>query len=169
MTSPYRDPDQIREFLEEDFKSFFSEVDATEKAQADAQAAAEAAKATQDAEDRLWGFVEPPESLADRQPLPADHFRFADVVKEPWCLPHYKTPSRLIKWLLKVHGYPDRLVASGLITRAGFDILMENKRLAECKSDLALKAKARAAERTALAEARRRFLELLCLRVDVLL
>jgi hypothetical protein len=96
MTSPYRNPDQEREFLEQQFKSFFSEADAIEKAQADAaekaqaaheaaQAAEGAARAATEATNRYWGFVvQSPESLQHQQPLPADHFRFADLCKEPW-------------------------------------------------------------------------------------
>lgn len=163
MTSPYRDPDQIREFLKEEFQRFFSEVDADEKAQADAaeaaQAAKEAAKATQDAEDRFWGFVESPESLQHRQILPADHFRVEDLVNEPWA--YYKTQTWLTKHLFKVGGYPDRLAALGLITKVGFDILMENKLLAKQARDRVRKAKARAAERAALELARANLLELL--------
>jgi hypothetical protein len=153
MTSPYRDPGQEREFLEQQFQRYFSEADAAEKAQADAaeaaQAEKEAARAATEAQNRYWGFVESPESLGHRQPLPADHFLLADLLKEPWA--YYKTQTWIKKHLFKVGGYPDRLANLSLITKVGFGILMENKRLAERARDRARKAKARAAKRAALA------------------
>jgi hypothetical protein len=82
-------------------------------------------------------------------------------VKESWCAPHYKTPARLIKWLLRVHGYPDRLVDTGIITKVGFDILMENKLRAERTWDQAWVAKARSTKRAELELARTNLLELL--------
>jgi hypothetical protein len=159
MTSPYRNPDQEREFLEEQFKSYFSEFDAAEKAQADADAAIQAAKATQDAEDRFWGFAEPPESLVHKESLPADHFRLAELINQPWT--GYKGQAWIKKHLFKVGVYPDRLARLGLITKVGFGILVENKHLAEQARDRARVAKARAAKRAALALARANLLELL--------
>jgi hypothetical protein len=153
MTSPYRNPGQEREFIDKEFKSFFSEVDAAEKARADAaeaaQAEKEAGRAAAEAENRYWGFAESPESLVHRQPLPADHFRFADLHEQPWA--YYKNQTWLKKHLFKVGGYPDRFINSGFLTKVGFDILMENKRLAERASDRERKAKARTAKRAALA------------------
>jgi hypothetical protein len=159
MTSPYRDPDQTREFLEKEFESFFSEIDAIDAAQAASEAVAEAAKATQDAEDRFWGFVESPESLQHRQILPADHFRVEDLGNEPWA--GYKGQAWIRKHLFKVGGYPDRIAATGLVTKVGFGILRESERIAKRARDKARKAKARTAECAALELARVNLLELL--------
>src|SRR5258708_27017434 len=124
MTSPYQEPGQEREFLEQQLAAAYQ---AALQAQAAAHRDALQAQAAKlEAENRLWGFVEPPENFSHRQQLPEGVFRFAEVVKEPWCRCKYKTPPRLIKFLRR-YKYPERIRALEVITRVGFDILWEPK------------------------------------------
>jgi len=109
--------------------------------------AIEAEKAAAEVENQYWGFAQSPESLRHKDPLPEGVFRVADIVRQPWCRSLYKTPTRLVK-ALKAH-YPERILACGLLTRAGFDIFLEGKLAAERESDRVLKEKTRATKRAA--------------------
>jgi hypothetical protein len=100
------------------------------------------------AENLEWGFTKSPESLVHQEQLPEGVYRLDDIVKEPWCKRLYKTKAGLGKFLLQAHRYPSRLTALGLLTRAGFQLLVARRLEDERRKDLGRK-EIKAAKQTA--------------------
>jgi hypothetical protein len=91
------------------------------------------------AENLEWGFTQSPESLVHQEQLPEGVYRLDGIVKEPWCKRLYKTKEGLIKFLLQTHRYPSRFTALGLLTRAGYQILVARRLKDQRRKDLARK------------------------------
>ena len=101
------------------------------------------------ADNRDWGFVDSPELIALQRPLPEGVYWLDDIIKEPWCRHLYKTKEGLIKFILEPHEYPPRLTALGLITRAGFDVLIARKLKIRREKDRARKEQTTTAKQAA--------------------
>jgi hypothetical protein len=91
------------------------------------------------AENLEWGFTQSPESLVHQEQLSEGVYRLDGIVTEPWCKRLYKTKEGLVKFLLQPHRYPARLTALGLLTRAGYEILVARRLEDQRRKDLARK------------------------------
>jgi hypothetical protein len=112
-------PDWEHQTLDERFATFWAEEDAKL------------------AEAKSWGFPGPVE---DAGPLPEGAFSFDLAVRQSWC--DYTTELHFVR-LLRKFGYPEKLIARGAITKAGYERIMALKRARKLAYDRDLKREAR--------------------------